>query len=254
MGLFDNPNESWRQFGQKDPYYGVLSAEEFRAKNLTQASLKTFFDSGETHIEHMLRTAAERLKCKVGTAAAMDFGCGVGRLVVPLAKRFDRVAGVDISRDYIAEARRNCETRGLANVEFAETVAALKASGRGFDFIHSCIVFNHIPWRDGQNIIREMFQLLNPFGVMAIGVLHHREVSRLRLAAQKARRFLPLNWLFNLCRGRPVFEPLMQSNIYSLDELLPMLHNAGAEGSYVQTHRNENNESWAVIFCVRGGD
>jgi 2-polyprenyl-3-methyl-5-hydroxy-6-metoxy-1,4-benzoquinol methylase len=251
LHVFDNSDESWRRYGRQDPYYGVLSAERFRTKNLTAESLQEFFDSGAQHIEETLHTATQYLNGGISMGSALDFGCGVGRLVLPLARRFTRVAGIDISSDYIAEARRNCEREGLTNVEFAHSVTALGEAGHRFDFVHSCIVFNHIPWTHGRVIIGQLFGLLNPGGVMAIGVLHRQDMSGVRRLARKARKFLPLHWLINLVRGRPVFEPLMQSNEYPLDELLPLLHRLSARGFHIQPHANEKNEHWAVVFCRR---
>src|SRR4051812_46992911 len=136
--LFDNSDAAWRQFGQNDPYYGVFSSERFRAQNLNEASLKEFFDSGEGHIDEILRSAKLHANDQLAMDDALDFGRGVGRLVLPLARRFRSVVGIDISNDYLAEAERNCNLRGIANAEFATSLTPLAASGRRFDLIHSC--------------------------------------------------------------------------------------------------------------------
>ena len=125
------------------------------------------------------------------------------------------------------------------------------AAGHSFDFIHSCIVFNHIPWNRGREIISEMFEILRPGGVMAIHVLHRQEMSRLHRLARTARKFLPIHWLINLCRGRQMFEPLMQSNEYPPVELVPLLHRRGAKSLHIRPHPNQNREHWAFVFCVK---
>jgi hypothetical protein len=160
---------------------------------------------------------------------------------------------VDISSDYIAEAKRNCEQRGIRNVEFSETLTPLLDAKRGLSLIHSCIVFNHIAWHRGQTIIGDMFQLLRPGGVMAIHVLHHQEIGRLHRLGRMARKFLPIHWLINLVRGRRIFEPLMQANEYPLDELVALLHGEGASGIYIQPHSNDHREHWAFVYCVKPG-
>jgi 2-polyprenyl-3-methyl-5-hydroxy-6-metoxy-1,4-benzoquinol methylase len=252
LRLSDNSDASWRHYGKNDPYYGVFSTDEFRGQNLNEAILKEFFDSGETQIDEVLQTARRHVNGGMATDAALDFGCGVGRLVLPLAKRFVKATGVDISNDYCDEAKRNCDRRGVSNVSFAENLPALLVTGQRFDFIHSSLVFNHIPWVRGQKIITEMFQLLQPGGVIAIQVLHHQEIARAHRWARKARKlFLPLHWLINLYRGHHVFEPLMQANEYSLDELAPFLHRLGAKGIYIQPQPNKNREDWAFAFCMK---
>ena len=252
LRLSDNSDDSWRQYGKNDPYFGVFSADRFRGKNLNEATLKEFFDSGETQIDEVLQAARLHVNGGMATDDALDFGCGVGRLVLPLAKRFGGATGVDISSDYRAEAKRNCDRRGIGNVSFAENLSSLLAAGRSFDFIHSSLVFNHIPWIRGQKIITEMFQLLRPGGVMAIQVLHRQEIGQLHRRARTARKsFLPLHWLINLYRGRQMFEPLMQANEYPLDELVPLLHRLGADGVYIEPQPKENREHWAFIFCMK---
>jgi 2-polyprenyl-3-methyl-5-hydroxy-6-metoxy-1,4-benzoquinol methylase len=251
LQLFDNSDASWRQYGRIDPYYGVLTVERFRNRNLNDAHLQEFFDSGEIHIDRILRTAAQHVSDAVATGDALDFGCGVGRLVVPLARRFRSVTGVDVSSEYISEAKRNCDKRDIQNVAFFENITAVRDSGRNFDFVHSCIVFNHIAWSRGQKIISEMFRLLRPGGLMAIQVLHYEEMGRLHRLARSARKFLPLHWLSNLISGRHVFEPLMQANEYPLDELVASLHALGADGLYIEPQTSRGREHWAFIICAK---
>ncbi len=52
-------------------------------------------------------------------AAALDLGCGIGRHALELARRGFRVTGVDRTRDFLAEARRQSAAEGL-EVEFVE--------------------------------------------------------------------------------------------------------------------------------------
>jgi SAM-dependent methyltransferase len=250
--LSDNSDESWRQYGKNDPYYGVFSSDKFRGKNLNEATLKEFFESGETQIDDILESARLHVNGAMARGDALDFGCGVGRLVLPLAKRFGTATGVDISSDYRAEAKRNCDQRGIGNASFAEDLSSLLSAGNNFDFIHSSLVFNHIPWIRGQKIITEMFQLLRPGGVIAIQVLHHQEISGLHRRVRVARKsFLPFHWLINLYHRRHFLEPLMQANEYPLDELVPLLHRLGAEGIYIQSQPAENREHWAFVFCTK---
>src|ERR1700742_1587300 len=188
LRLSDNSDTSWRHFGKNDPYFGVFSTDEFRGRNLNEATLKEFFNSGETQIDEILQTTRLHVNAEMATGAALDFGCGVGRLVLPLAKRFDSATGVDISSDYCDEAKRNCDQRGISNVSFTEDLSAPLAAGQRFDFIHSSLVFNHIPWIRGQKIIADMFEMLRPGGVMAIQVLHHQDIVGTRRWFRQARK------------------------------------------------------------------
>jgi SAM-dependent methyltransferase len=251
--LIDDPDESWREFGRTDPYFGVLSTDRYRAQNLDQAALDEFFASGERHVADVLDTIARHVVAAPANGDALDFGCGVGRLALPLARHFRAVVGVDISEAYLAEAERNRDRMGLANLQFEDSLEALTAQGRTFDLVHSYIVFNHIPWPRGRRLIGEMFALLRSGGVMAVHILHRRHAGRLRRAVSWARRnFLPLHWLINLGRGRPVFEPLMQGNEYPLDELLPYLAGLGGRDFHIRIEPVPEGDSCAFIFCAKG--
>ena len=251
--LIDDSDESWREYGRSDPYFGVLSAERFRAKNLDQAALDEFFASGEQHVADVLAIVERHLGGTMAKSEALDFGCGVGRLVLPLAGHFHAVVGVDISEAYLTEAARNADRKGLTNVQFAGDLEQLIAQQRRFDLVHSYIVFNHIAWPRGKQLIAALFGLLRDNGVMAVHVLHRRHAGRLRRAASWARRnFLPLHWLINLGRGRAAFEPLMQGHEYPLDEILPFLGTLGARGFHVRLEPLADGNSFAFIFCTKG--
>jgi hypothetical protein len=126
----------------------------------------------------------------------------------------------------------NCEKRGVTNADFVESVEQLVLEGRCFDLAHSCIVFNHIPWVRGREIITGLYELLNPGGVTAIQVLHRHKPGPLRRICDCARRtFAPFNWAANALQNRPLFEPLMQGNACPLDEMLPYLAALGVQES-----------------------
>jgi SAM-dependent methyltransferase len=250
--LVDNPDESWRKFGKDDPYFGVLTAERFRRENLDEATLLDFFASGEDHVAHILEIVRRHIPTDLAMNSAVDFGCGVGRLVLPLARRYNHAVGIDISEDYIAEAMRNCQQQDITNADFRVSVEQLVSEGQRFDLAHSCIVFNHIPWSRGQEIICGLYALLSPGGVMAIQVLHRHKRGSLRRIGRWARRvFAPFNWMANVLQKRPIFEPLMQGNAYPLDELLPYLAALGAESIHVRPDASTVGQSFAFIFCQK---
>jgi 2-polyprenyl-3-methyl-5-hydroxy-6-metoxy-1,4-benzoquinol methylase len=252
LRLIDDSDEAWREFGLNDPYFGVLTDDKFRKENLTADSLKEFFDSGETHVAAILATLHNHVTSSLQMDEAMDFGCGVGRLVLPLAARFGKVTGVDISEAYRSAAQDNCTRRGIANVQFLETLTPLLETGAHFDLVHSSIVFNHIPWHRGKVLIRQIFGLLRPRGAMAIQVMLSRRSTAFRRAGSWLRRnFLPFNWLINIAHGRRVFEPLMQGHEYPLEELLPLLKAGGGGDFHIRIEMSPQGQLFAFIFCVK---
>lgn len=248
--LSDDSDDSWEVFGETDPYYGVLSSEKYRRNNINEEALKEFFQSGEAHIDYTMDLVKKHFPDVLPYASALDFGCGVGRLVIPLAKRFQHVVGVDVSKAYIAEALANCSKSKTENVEFFDSLGALKSRRGTFDFAHSYITFIHIDFERGKAIIEEIVQLLRPRGVAALHIMFQRDIGYARRTANRLRtKFLPLNWIANVLSGMPPFEPLMQANVYSLDALLSGIHPLGVQSSHVEVSSSAGN--WHAYLLLR---
>jgi len=210
-------DRDWEQWGVHDPYFGVHSREEYRAGALTNEAKAEFFASGEAHICRIWLDIEAAFGSGFEPRSALDFGCGVGRLVLPLAQRINLVMGVDVSPSMLAEAKRNCSVAGVANVAFAESDDGLSRVTGVFDLVHSYIVLQHIPWRRGRGILQAMATRVAPGGVLAVQILSGYEASLVvRWLVRLRYAFPPANWLRNLLRRRPLFEPAMQLHVYDL--------------------------------------
>jgi cyclopropane fatty-acyl-phospholipid synthase-like methyltransferase len=100
----------------------------------------------------------------------LEIGCGVGRLLRPLAGRVARIVGVDVSGGMLDRARDYCE--GLPNVELELTDGSLDfLPDAGFDFAFSHIVFQHLPRKAyAQRYFRDAFRVLAPGGIFRVQV------------------------------------------------------------------------------------
>lgn len=225
-----NTDQAWKYYGEKDPYYGVLTWDSFRAVSLSDRGKKAFFETGERYIDSIVKTVHEGLDPNFQPTRALDFGCGVGRLVIPLARICKSVVGVDVSEGMLSEAENNSRQQGLANVSFVKGDDALSRISGTFDFIHSFIVFQHIPPERGIAIFERMIELLKNDG---IGALHFTyapagSMSRRRRWLRTALQSVPFFYgLRNLLKGRPFREPMMQMNVYDLNRLLRILQESG---------------------------
>ena len=234
----DDTDRAWRQLGEQDPYYGVLTCDRFRHENLDDARRAEFFRSGELHVDKVLNRAAELFGSLPARGTALDFGCGVGRVAIPLARRFDRVYAVDISPAMLDEARKNAAAAGVDNIEFVQASEHGANYPRDVQFIHSYIVLQHIPARRGLRIISTLLSKLAPGGVAAIELALTRHQSPLRRAASSLKRHLvPLHWAHNIVRGRAWSEPLIQTNEYDLTAVSSLLLDAGIESFHVDLRR-----------------
>ena len=231
----NNSDKDWERFGKTDPYFAVLTAPEFHGR-LSEQERAKFFQSGETHIDTILSIIRERLDPSFAPARALDFGCGVGRLLLPLARRCREVMGVDVSTSMLAEARRNCDAAGVRNVQLVHGDDDLSGVDGGFDLVHTFIVLQHIPVERGEKLVRNLAAKLAPDGV---GMFHvPYTAGRQRLTA-RVLYWLRVNvpggkWALNVLRGRAMRAPVMQMNVYSVTRLLDILWSEGCREAHVR--------------------
>ena len=105
---------------------------------------------------------------------ALDFGCGVGRLTLPLARRAPRVVACDIAPTMLIHARENAERAGMRNITFMNTEELASLAAGEFDFICSLLVFQYIPTSVGHQILRTLLDLLAPGGVADLQLRERR--------------------------------------------------------------------------------
>jgi SAM-dependent methyltransferase len=248
-------DRDWEAWGASDPYFGVISADAFRRDAMDHDARARFFQSGESHVERVLGIVRDRLDTGFAPASVLDFGSGVGRLVVPFSKRAQRVVGVDVSPSMIAEATRNCEGHGIANASFVLSDDRLSAVEGTFDLVHSYIVLQHIAWARGRRILRSLAGRVAPRGVLAVQLLTSCKAPPLVRALARLRyRFPPANWARNLLRRRPLLEPAMQLHEYDLETTLADLASEGFR-DFVQVAEPADDQpdfSSVFLFCRRG--
>jgi len=208
----------WERFGREDAYFGVLSQEEYRRENLDDATRARFFESGEAHVGWVLGRIRDRRGAEFSPSSVLDYGCGVGRVVLGFAQEAERAVGVDVSRSMLAEARRNAQARGLTNLDLVEP-PSLDSMAAEFDLVHCGMVLQHIARREGLKILDRLLGLVAPGGVAVLQVpfgVSHRTAS----AFSRAMRLPLAHNIVNLVGRRPWSYPYMEMNVYSSDRLL----------------------------------
>ena len=240
-------DRQWEAFGRSDPYYGVLSIEEHRSARLTDAQRQAFMTTGDEHVRSVMQTIDRHVCPGFSPRRALDFGCGVGRLVVPLARIAGHVTGVDVSPSMLAEARRNCQARGLDNVELVVSDDALSAVTGTYDFVHSFIVIQHIPVTRGERLFERLVQCLASGGVGALQVTYSSADPHAALK-HRVRRWLPgSRHLINLVKGRAWDAPEMLMHQYDVGRLLQVLRGVGITEVHVELTQH-SADSGALLF------
>lgn len=218
----------WERFGQLDPYFGVLSAERFHSEALSPATLREFFESGRAHVDELFGMIRDHVRPDFQPQRGLDFGCGVGRVTIPLAQRCDQVVGVDVSLSMLQEAQKHCSRYAVSNVELFPSDDRLSAVPGSFDFIHSFIVLQHIPPGRGELLIRELLTRLTEGGIAVLHLTYHRRASRRRRLLHWLRRSVPLaHRVANALQSRPLSYPLMAMHNYDLNRVFLLLQDLG---------------------------
>lgn len=207
--------DTWDYYGKHDPYYGVLTSEEFRHGRMSADARARFFKSGEEQVQIML----DRAKSSLGDlkfGVALDYGCGVGRLSRALASRFERVVSVDLSTAMLAEARRNLSDCPNVSFEHAESMNATAV-----DFVLSKLVFQHIEPGLGLSILTRLAARLSEDGA---GVIDF-PVRYTGGAIRKKLRSLRGAWPFG--------EPLIPMHLYAVKGIEAALRRGGVRRVHV---------------------
>jgi len=249
--MVNDPNKDWEQYGKEDPYFGVVSLDRFHKTNLTPAALTEFFDSGRSHIEYVLGIIHAHLDSAYQPQSALDFGCGVGRCTIPMAKLCQHVTGVDVSPAMIEEGKTNASAQSVHNIEWINSGDLAGVSGK-FDFIHSFIVFQHIPPRTGMALLSRLVDLLATDGIASIQFIYHKNISRIRQIVGRVRVSVPLiHNLANLYYGKPFRYPLMQKNAYDLNAVFNLLQKKGCGSCVVRFADTQELQAVMVFFRKR---
>lgn len=110
--------------------------------------------------------------------AALEIGCGIGRLLKPMAALFTRVIGLDISEKMRDHAKEYLQGLYGDSVQYELIGADSKFRNIpdcSVDFVYSFLVFQHIPSKEiVESYLKEAFRVMKPGGV--IRVQNHRGI------------------------------------------------------------------------------
>jgi SAM-dependent methyltransferase len=94
----------------------------------------------------------------------LDVGCGVGNTLSLLARKYPRLAGVDVSSACISAARER-----MPNIDFATYDGIhLPHPDGSFDLVFAICVFHHVDSADRGPLVRDIKRVLRPGGLFAI--------------------------------------------------------------------------------------
>jgi len=157
----DRLRAQWDNLANADALWAVLTVP---GKSDRRWDVAEFFATGEEQVREALADL-NRLGIQVPEGPALDFGCGVGRLTQPLARRFGRATGLDVSPRMIDIARSLDTSEGRASFRVNDSARLEGVPSGSVAFVYSFIVLQHIPPVLAYGYIGEFVRVLMPGGV-----------------------------------------------------------------------------------------
>jgi SAM-dependent methyltransferase len=230
-------------FIQREPYFFILTDPRYLSARRTAEAEREFFRSGERDVAEIYEIARQRVMVAFMPRQVLEYGCGIGRLAVPLAERAEHVTAVDASPAMLAAAK------SAPNIDYV-SVDAFRASPAKFELITCYNVLQRLPRAQGLALLRELLERLDHGGVLVAQVPFHRPSPLVKTVAGWVREHVPgTNALVNLARRKPLDTPLFTTQTYDVEEITAMVRAAGCGDPYLVFGKHGDAE--AVVMYAR---
>jgi SAM-dependent methyltransferase len=157
-------SRDWTKLGLDDPLWAVCVDPARRGGRWDVAE---FMASGRAEIAAALDRLDQLGTC-ADRSAALDFGCGVGRLTAALSDHFDSVTGVDISPSMLDMARNLLASRPGCTVLHNASPDLKIFPDASFDLVYSSLVLQHMPRALAREYLAEFVRVTRPGGAVVI--------------------------------------------------------------------------------------
>jgi SAM-dependent methyltransferase len=198
--LLQRAAEQWEKFAQEDPYTYILTALKGDDKD-------EFWQSGNRTIREEFLPLLQSYQ--VRTILCLELGCGIGRLLFPLARRFQQAMGVDIAEGMVRQAVSFAGNNGTENACFLhisgpeDFLQKARSHIGNCDFIYSLLVFQHIPeFSTIEGYLHAIRVLLHKHGLAYLQFDTRPRDCRYRLKTRLPDFLLPRFWRRGIRRIR----------------------------------------------------
>jgi SAM-dependent methyltransferase len=239
----------WDEFAAREPYFAVLTQPRFLRQQFDEATEAEFFRSGEQYVYDLVLTLS-RVAPRFIPRSVLEYGCGVGRLLIPLARAYDNVTGVDISPSMLRHARAHLDRAELPSVELMDT-EAFAGDDRTFDLVNCFLLLQRLRPAEGLALLQRLARRVREGGVGVFHVPYRNEASAgVKLTRGLRARVPGANRLFNVARRQAADMPLIESHAYDLGEVLALLKENGFEDPQLHFTGHGDLEG-VVIYAAR---
>ena len=153
--LSDKLVKIWSNYGKTEPYWSILTEEEYFMKNIKK-NKDAFFESGKKRAEWIFEEMNTIIP-DFNPKKILDYGCGVGRIT----KYIPNADGCDISSPHLEIAKKEAKN----NFVLVEPGNCLKY----YDFIFSLSVLQHV---HPELMKKCIYSILDSLTINGIAYLH----------------------------------------------------------------------------------
>jgi 2-polyprenyl-3-methyl-5-hydroxy-6-metoxy-1,4-benzoquinol methylase len=187
----------WDALAKRDALWAILTDD---SKTGGGWDVAEFFETGEMEMSTVTGYLGDVDCVPDAAGAALDFGCGVGRLTQAMARRFAACVGVDISEEMIGKAE---VLNQYPHCDYVTSVTErLPFADESFAFVYSNIVLQHVPRKLALGYLREFVRVLEPGGVLVFGVQDSFVAKDMAARVERARDVLRLRTRLKAAMGR----------------------------------------------------
>jgi SAM-dependent methyltransferase len=162
MDVHERMRAEWNERAREDAHYFVAFGRRDQDDDEFFATAADLVRELESELKRLPADANRR---------ALEIGCGPGRLMRPMSRRFGEIHGVDVSDEMIERARQKLAGIPHAHPHHASGSDLAQFESDSFDFIYSYAVFQHIPSADVVfSYLRETVRVLKPGGIARLQI------------------------------------------------------------------------------------
>ncbi len=209
----------WDTRAKRDALYAIWGDEAVLQPE--SADLDAFARSGEVEARMLLPYVHP-------DAVVLEIGCGIGRLLRPVARYCREAIGIDVSAEMVAQAGEYLASAPNARALHGDGANLNGVADESVDFVYSLLCLIHVDKRSAYRYLREVRRVLKPNG---------------RALLQFQNILSP--------RGLELFQSVAESDypfeFYTPEELRHLLASVGLE-----THTENLNNEFVEVGALRG--
>ena len=141
--LWQSVRLTWESLGDERPFHSVLTEQQYLPDRIGETEAQ-FWESGRAEAEQLAHYLGSIGFASCKDLTVIEYGCGVGRVTVPLAAIAKEVIGYDISEPHLQLARQRALALGRTNIRLI-ALGDLPAAFEPCDAFYSKIVLQHNP-------------------------------------------------------------------------------------------------------------